>query len=307
MTDLRELLTDAVDDVEPTDRLHVIRQRAAAGRSARRRSWVAAGAAVAAAAAVAAVVVRPGGSDHPAAPSDHPTGFRPPPHTVLVPAYYLGDTPRGPRLFRELDEVDGDDPVAAALQRLQRPPLDPDYRTGWPQGSFENAGVSGGVIHVGLGSAAPDPAEVDALAWQQLVYTLDETVGRALPVRLTRDGRPVGTPVAAAPQTQVLAHVSISEPTEGTAYHGVLTARGRAASAEGTVRWELRDDAGRVVRRGATTVVGAGGDRLRPWRLRAGLRGVPYGFYTLVAVTEDLSGGLEGPGPDSDTRTIIVR
>jgi hypothetical protein len=34
--------------------------------------------------------------------------------------------------------------------------------------------------------------------------------------------------------------------------------------------------------------------------------GLPDGYYTFVATTDDASGG-EGRGPDVDTRTIIVR
>ena len=64
--------------------------------------------------------------DHVASPSD----------TQLVPAYFVGDTPRGDRLFREFDEVPVGDPLQAALDRIERPPSDPDYRTPWTTTSF---------------------------------------------------------------------------------------------------------------------------------------------------------------------------
>ena len=48
-------------------------------------------------------------------------------------------------------------------------------------------------------------------------------------------------------------------------------------------------------------------ERLYPWEVEVDVSGLPFGHYTFVALTDDPSGGTEGFGPASDTRTIIVR
>lgn len=307
MNDLTDLLHDAVSDIEPTERLGEIRARAAA---APRPVWpwllVGGGGLVAAAAAVAAFALtqHAGTGDGPG-PATGPDEQR---DSVTVAAYYLGEGAGGPRLFRELDPALATSRLDAALDRLQAPPLDPDYRTPWPQGSLESARLTGDTIEVELGDAAAGVSAGlgEGLPAQALVYTLQAAAGQTLPVQLFRDGEPVGDPIQRRAENDVLNPVSISEPAEGTAYHGSFTARGRANSFEGTVRWELRDERGRIVRHGFTTASGSM-DRLYPWRVRFSLAGVPYGFYTFVAATDDPSGGAEGAGSKPDTRTVIVR
>ncbi len=114
--DLRELLTDAVSDVEPAHRLSEIRARTA--RPDRRPRWyVAGGAVLAAAAAVTtfAVVTNLGDDDTAPDPTPDPTrGVE----VQTVPAYFIGDTPQGPRLFREFTTADASlSPIDAALER----------------------------------------------------------------------------------------------------------------------------------------------------------------------------------------------
>ena len=136
---LRALLGDAVDDLEPSDRLADIRAGAAAPTTdldpgpkvttmSNRRPWLyAATAAAVATAAVLAIVTFAGGSilgdddgPEPAAASDTDTasgassesagsdaprpGVKPEPPVAgeqAVPVYYTGDGPDGPVLFRE--------------------------------------------------------------------------------------------------------------------------------------------------------------------------------------------------------------
>ncbi len=48
-------------------------------------------------------------------------------------------------------------------------------------------------------------------------------------------------------------------------------------------------------------------DRLYEWETEPiDVSALPSGRYTFVAMTSDPSGGAEGFGPTSDTRTIIV-
>jgi hypothetical protein len=307
VNDLTELLNDAVDDVEPTDRLEAIRARTAAPARAARPWWYAAGGVVlATAATVTVVAVVQGGPSGDGGHHDHDVATDPTVQTVLMPAYFLGDTPMGPRLYREFNQVRANDPLEGALARIQRPASDPDYATAWPHGSFTSAYLgTNDTIKVDLGTADVEGAGAEDLGVQQVVYTLQGTLGRQLPVQFVRDGEPVGAPVDALPQNDVLSLVNISDPAEGMAYSGSIIARGRANSFEATVPWEIQDEDGKQVLSGFATATGTQ-DRLYPWEVRIDVSDLPFGFYTLVAMTADPSEG-EGPDPFTDTRTIIVR
>lgn len=300
---ISDLLHDAVDEVEPADRIVELRARTANAQRSAARPWfyAAGGVVLATAAAVTAFAVL-GGDPAPESHHDHhmatdPTG------TQVVPAYFVGDATRGEaRLYREFDEVPAGDPIQAALERIQRPASDPDYRTTWQHGSFESATLGDGTIEVEIGDAGlPAP---DGIAAQQLVYTLQGAAGERLPIQFVSDGEPIGPPYEAVPENDILNMVSISDPAEGNAYSGSMIARGRANSFESTVGWELRDESGEVVKRGSTMASG-NGDRLYPWQVEIDLAGVPFGFYTFVAMTDDPVN--DGVGPDTDTRLITVR
>jgi hypothetical protein len=301
--DLSTLLHDAVSDVEPVDRLDEIRARTASpSRSAARPWFYAAGATVLATAATMAAF----------AVLDHDDGGDPGPshhghdqQTQLVAAYYVGDTPQGPRLFREFDRVPAGDPLQAALDRIEQPASDPDYRTSWATGSFGRVTVDEDSIDVELG--VNDLS--DDLAVQQVVYTLQAAARERLPVWFWLDGQRGNAPYTAAPENDVLSLVSISDPAEGNHYEGSFIARGRANSFEATVPWEIRTQrgprGGAIVKRGVATAEGTA-DRLYEWGAEIDLTGIAPGTYTFVAMTDDPSDG-EGPGPFTDTRTIVVR
>ncbi|GAA4694234.1 Gmad2 immunoglobulin-like domain-containing protein [Nocardioides conyzicola] len=303
MTDLHDLLRDAVDDIEPTDRLAELRTRTASPARAAARPWFwAAGATVLATAAAVAVVAVVG--DGPDAPGHHhdDMAMDPPASTQLVPAYFVGDAPGGEgRLYREFEEVASGEPLQRALERIEHPAADPDYRTTWTPGSFESATLGDGTIEVELGDAGlPAP---DGIAAQQVVYTLQGALGQRLPVQFVDDGRPVGDSYQAAPSADVLNPVSISDPAEGNSYAGAMEARGRA---EASVHWELQDPSRQTVREGRAAAPGSG-PGLRPWSVRVDLAGLAPGSYTFVVVLPDPSGGAELSLLDHDTRTITVR
>lgn len=240
------------------------------------------------------------------------------PDPKAIPVYYVGDTPQGDRLFREFTQSSGVDPlVAAAAAVTAGDPVDPDYRTLWPSGRFASVEQTSDAIVVEvedeawLAAGGLDRARA-RLAVQQLVLTLQGAIGRRLPLEVEYDGAPadtlLGVPVGdglqAAPQLDVLALVNITEPAEGTAVSGTITATGRASSFEATVPWTIEDSTGKVVLDGFATADGWT-DKLYPWRTEIDVSDLAPGRYTFIARTDDPSNG-EGGGPTEDTKRITI-
>ena len=314
--DLTRLLHGTVDDLEPSDRLGVIRQRT---RRRPRRRWSTVGTAVLATAAVVvgiAIAVRPGSDPGPApGPAPAPTVSDPSPSPHAVAVYYLGQTPQGKRLYREFRPGPGVAGLDEAVAELSSAPEDPDYATSWAPGQLLGATIAEGTIRVEVDLERTRPRDgvrFTGLDLQQVVYTLQAAAGQRLPIQFVHDGNPVAEvmglptsePIADAPQLDVLALVSISSPAQGQVVTGSLSADGVASSFEGAVPWELRDAAGAVVRRGLAQ--GTMEDHLTPWQTGAiNVSGLPPGDYTFVAMTDDPSGG-EGGGPTTDTRSVTI-
>ena len=346
--DLRTLLHDAVSDVHPEPALHRIRSRTATRPQHGSRTWLVGLAAAATAAAIAGVVVvttqrGPGSDSGPVASPTASTSAGPSASTSAGPSasatattvpsteralgiYYVGDTPQGPRLYREFHRLRVADGAAGAVgpaiaQALDRAD-DPDYRDLWPDGTQASVqGATGSEVTLSLSNAALDlrdrPAGTSAAdaeaAVQQLVYTTQAALQQRLPVRFLVGGQPtdsllgvdVSGPVTNGPALETLALVSISEPQEGVEVTGSFRASGVASSFEATVPWEIRKG-DQVVKRGFSMASGWM-DKLYPWQTDPiSVADLPEGTYTFVASTDDPSDG-EGAGPTSDTRTIVVR
>lgn len=346
---LRLLLRDAVSDVHPEPALEAIRRRTRGSAAVRRLRPVLA--VTAAAATVAAIVggitlanqpatttppvTKVAGPPTAGVPTGTPTDSRSPYQDFVPKAegiYYVGDTPRGPRLYREFQSVLVSPrfaPLSSVVMRalgqdaLDGPvPRDPDYRTLWPSGTKVDQttiGVPQPTISLTNDSTdlAVRPAGMTAqaaeLSVQQLVYTVQAAKQNREPVRFqinqkdtpTLLGVDVSQPVPAAPQVTVLALVSVTEPAEGAVVTGSFRAQGVASSFEANVPWEIRQGSV-VVMSGASTASGWIG-RLYPWTTDPiDVSGLAPGSYTFVALTDDPSGGA-GAGPTSDTRTIVVR
>lgn len=272
------------------------------------------------------------GSTEPTEPttSDEPTGATSPGvttepdpgETSTVPVYYVGDSPMGPRLYREFRRVSGDPALGAADMVAAGVPADPDYRAAFPvDGSFssvrldEEAGLI--IAQVPDDRWADRPADMSrkqaGLAVQALVYTVQGALQSRAPVQVV--GEPGGPAVpmfgidtdggvANADQLDVLALVSVTSPESGAEVSGTFTASGVASSFEATVPWEVRDSSGTVVLDGFSTAEGWM-DRLYPWQSEVDVSGLAPGEYTFAAMTDDPSGG-EGPGPFEDTKVIRV-
>lgn len=341
---LRRLLDDTVRDIDPRDRLEEIRMRTTV-TPLHRRPWVlgAAGAALATAATVAAVAVvgtnagtpeeGPGfaGSPSASAGATGPvtTGEPSPTATadtqITVPAYFLGDTPRGPRLYREFHRrsvVSEDDRLTAAAAAALGTPRDPDYRSGWPDGvEAGSASLEGDVITVDL-STRGGPESVRerpegmteqeaSLALDQMIYTLQAAAQEGRPgVQFLVDGgrtdtllgEPVSEPLAQSDPVDVQALVWITEPGEGAEVSAPFEVSGVANAFEANVQWELMQ--GRtVVERGFTTAEAAFTFAEYSFEVPE----VPAGEYTLVVHDSDPSGGAEGPGGvNEDTKNVTV-
>ncbi|MGZ5403153.1 MAG: Gmad2 immunoglobulin-like domain-containing protein [Nocardioides sp.] len=296
------LLRDSVVDVEPSERLGELRARTATTSS--RRWWtVAGGAALAAAAAVTVIAVL--GSEP--APTVDPGPADPPPRAApprAVPAYFVGDTPRGPRLYREFQPVSSPAPGLAGLGLLESGPLDPDYTSLWPSGSFGAVSdPQSGIVEVRLTDAAPaDPSD---LALQQVVYTVSAGFQEPLTVALLR-GDTVGEEVSASPQLEVLSLVSLSDPGEGQVVGDTLRVRGVANSNEANILWGIESASGSAGMGSSFTAEGWMGARLFAFSGRIDVSSLDPGTYTLTVETDDPSGGAEGLGPFSDTRTFVI-
>lgn len=264
--DLHRLLADAVDDLEPEDRLAQIRSstrhETKVTPMSTRRPWLyAATGAVAATAAVVVAVALAGGTltgDDPApsagdpAPSatepgatpDETTGASPdgeasptpaptpsaPAESTTVPVYYVGDGPRGPVLFREFHQVEvagGRTALAAAQEAVTGSPRDPDYRSAWPAGvEVVDATVEGGVVRVDL-SAAPARGGLSEREAGLAVQQVVYSVQGALQERV-----PVQLTVDGAPTAEVLG-VATAEPLANAPLLETLSLMSTTTPAEG--------------------------------------------------------------------------
>ncbi|MGV3564930.1 MAG: Gmad2 immunoglobulin-like domain-containing protein [Nocardioides sp.] len=308
---LAALLEDAVSDVEPAHRIGEIRERV---QPSRQRWWYAGGGLVAAAATVAAVGLVVGGPpERGVDPVGTPTPSATPDEDVraeLPTLYWIGTTPQGPRLFGEQTFVNagyGESQLHAVLRSLVvGTPEDPDYRSPWTAARLLSARETddGIVVTIDLGLDGSAPY----LGIEQVVYTvwdlLDERAPVTVDVRTEGPRRPVT--VTSRDDLSVLSLVQVDSPAEGQEVSGSFTVNGMASSYEATVPWRLEDASGRVVRDGFATAEGWMG-ALYPWETEVDVSGLAPGTYTFVASTSDPSGGTEGPGPTTDTRTVVVR
>ena len=254
------------------------------------------------------------------APSES-SGSGTPTDTVVVPIYFVGDSPMGPRLYREFRPVEADNPMEEAAALLTAgDTLDPDYGTLFPGGSFGDITFDGagaqGVVSVELAddgwkTAADGMSKAEAkLAVQSLVYTMQGIVQDRARVRITLGGEPTtlfgidGADLKDAPQLDVLSLVNVTTPEEGATVSGSFTASGVASSFEATVPWEIRQG-DQVVKQGFATAEGWI-EKLYPWETEVDVSDLAPGDYTFVALTDDPSGGAEGHGPSEDTKSITV-
>ena len=251
-------------------------------------------------------------------PTDEPTQATPTasPDTVAVPLYFVGDTPQGPRLFREFQQVEADNPVDEALAVLAGDAADdPDYSS-LLVGATLRAGTTDEDMTVQVdGDVTQRPSGMTSkeakLAVQQVVFTVQGILQDRVPISfVTPDGKSttlfgLSSPDGGFGQDQdVLALVNVTQPQQNSEPGASFVASGVANSFEATVPWEIRDQDGKKVLDGFATADGWG-DKLYPWESTVDASSLPPGTYTFVALTDDPSGG-EGGGPTEDSKTFSL-
>lgn len=241
---LAELMSAAVDPIEPADRLADIRRELhrttphdKEKTMAARRPWTyALLGAVGTAAVIGAIAFAGGqlGADDGPVPNDPATSSPTPsettepsespdgtatsdPSETVSPApetalgiYYVGDTERaGPRLYREFRRGPGS--PDGALDLLMEAPQDPDYRTLWPAGSLESAEMRNDVLVVTLADSSyrDRPAgmtEAEAeMAVEQVIWTMQAALQREVPVQFEAGDNPIDQTFG-VPTAEPLAH-----------------------------------------------------------------------------------------------------
>lgn len=336
---LRALLDEAVSDVEPRPALDSIRARSKVTPMSQKRSWMyaALGAVAATAATVAAVVVLtdddtdpvngPAAGDttsvSPTPTEPEPSQTASPTSPTTLPVYYVGDTPAGPRLYREFHVLDAGASQAEQVTEAVATAIgsdtsyDPDYRSDWPQPVSAQVEIRGEEVWVdlmgdGLRERPASMTEQEAaMAVEQVIHTAHAVLQSRPPVQLTINGErtdqvlgvPASEPLAAGDPMQVQATVWIIDPQEGDEVSSPFTVEGRGAFFEANVSWQLyRGDStsGELVDEGFT--MSAEGMTLAEYSFE--VEAEP-GEYLLRVYDADMSDG-EGPGEQEDTKRIVV-
>jgi hypothetical protein len=210
--------------------------------------------------------------------------------------YFVGDTARGLRLYKEVQIVDtgenelGTDKGLNALTMLisgQLPPFDGDHKTLWKSGS-KVLGITRevGLATVDLSLGRFDVgAEAEQRAIDQIVWTLVANDPSVTSVKLRVDGLAVETLAGHVDATatfvpgfsyDVLASVEIDQLDRSDVSSPVVIT-GMACTFEANVSWKLLQDKA-VVDSGATTAAISCPDR-SAWQLELGA--LAPGKYTI--------------------------
>ncbi|MGC4109674.1 MAG: hypothetical protein QM747_04460 [Nocardioides sp.] len=337
---LRRLLSDAVSDIEPADRIDHLRASVRPSPKvvpmARHRSWYAVTGIVATAAVIGVIAyltsvagnksneLGPAGQGTalPTATAIDPSSGRSidsaKPSMTDLPLYYVGHSPRGAVLYRQDTPVSAAlPPLQTAVNRLTAMPFDSDYRLGWSPGWLTSAAVRDGVIQVNLGgvpTSRPDhmTARTAYLVVQSAVYTFQGASGSHAPVMFMRGGLPVptvlgvatGHPLVPGRAGDVLSRVDITAPAVDQMRPGggrlVVAGTDAEPLSRVLVRLVGSGSVGTVRSKAALSGGVADENGRYHWRLVLDTTSLSRGTYTVSARNDGRHG-------DVDTRTVVVR
>ena len=220
--------------------------------------------------------------------------------TKALAQYWVADTSRGFRLYREFVRVNPvPDAITAALRQLvSQKPTDSDYFSLWPLGmTINSVRVSGDSAIVDLTFPKLNlGSEAELLAIAQLVWTATAAETTVKRISLTVDGKKIeslaGHMDASKAFTrgltyEVLAPIWITSPTEnqGITAKG-FTLSGMASTFEANVVWKVMKD-GVLIQEGSTTAQEAA-PAWKPWSvLIKDLKPGTYQFFAMEFSAED--------------------
>ena len=214
--------------------------------------------------------------------------------TKVYAQYWVADTSRGFRLYREYVRLKlMPDQITTALSALiSGKPKDSDYVSLWPKQTKINSVVVAGdkaTIDLTLGKMNVG-ADSESMAIAQLVWTATAADTKVKRIQLTVDGKIVesiaGYVDATKPFTrgltnEVLAPVWITSPEEGAQVSAQgFKLSGMASTFEANVAWKVFQD-GKLVQQGSTTAAEAA-PAWKPWSVA--ITGLTPGKYMFIAM-----------------------
>lgn len=233
--------------------------------------------------------------------------------TRALAQYWVADTSRGFRLYREFARLEvTPDPITAALRSLvSSQPRDSDYTSLWPVDTTINSVVVDG--HEATIDLSFDKlmvgAEGESLAIAQFVWTVTAADPSITEVWFTVDGRKVeslaghvdaSSSFVRAPAYEVVSPVWITSPEEGSrANANGFTLSGLASTFEANVVWKVFQG-GKLIRQGSTTALGAA-PAWTPWSVT--IDGLTPGEYQFAAMEFS---AMNGSLVAQDTKNVTL-
>ena len=252
--------------------------------------------AVLAASAIAFGLLLSGCSSSPtASPTPTPsTSTTPAVVTKAFAQYWVGDTVKGFRLYREFVPLEiTPEPIMTSLKALiAGTPKDSDYVSLWPKETKINSVVVVGntaTVDLTLGKMNVG-SEAESMAIAQLVWTATAAQTSVKHIALTVDGKTVESiaghvdatkPFSRGLTYEVLAPVWITSPSEDAQLSAVgFKLSGMASTFEANVAWKVFQN-GKLVQQGSTTAAQAA-PAWAPWSVV--IKGLLPGKYMFIAM-----------------------
>ena len=234
--------------------------------------------------------------------------------TKAMAQYWVADTSRGLRLYREFVQIDStQDAITAALRELvSQEPTDSDYVSLWPLGTTINSvEISGDSAVVDLTFPKLNlGSEAESLAIAQLVWTATAADTAVKKISITVDGKKIESLAGHVDATKVfmrdltykvLAPIWITSPTENQSVDAKgFTLSGMASTFEANVVWKVMKD-GVLIQEGATTAQEAA-PAWKPWSVTIeNLKPGTYQFFAMEYSAED--GSLVA----QDSKNVVLK